>query len=168
MAPPKKTIDPVVLRDMLQHGATAIQAAKALSTSRRVVLRTARELGTPFIKSKKSVFSQQDSDRLRELYSQGMNDYEVAKILCVGRSRLRAWREENSIVSKSCKKGLTMDMCPDIHSRLTAGGTLTRIGSIYGVNRSSIAKLLKKNQIGYAKYRPATPELADKDPMEDE
>lgn len=160
MAPPKKTIDTVALQELIQQGATAIQAARALSTSRRVVLRTARAMGTPFIKCKKAVFSQQESDRLRELYGQGMNDYEVAKILHVSRGRLRVWREENLIGSQTRKKDLTSDICPDIHSRLMAGDTLTHIGSLYGVSRSSIAKLLKKNHVEYSEYRPASPAWA--------
>jgi len=158
MAPKRKIIDAIALQNLFQQGVTAIQAARALSTSRRVVLRTARSLGTPFVKSKKSVFSPHENDQLLELYSKNLNDYEVAKEMHVGRSRLREWRRANSIASHTTKKGLTSAICPDVHRRVLSGETLTNIGSSYGVRRTSIARLLKKNQLVYPEYRPPTEE----------
>lgn len=79
-----------------------------------------------------------------KLYKSGKNDYEVARICHVGRNKLREWRNLNGIASKSNKKGLTKEDCGRIISLLKKGQSLTSIGKIYGVYRTSIAKLLKK------------------------
>lgn len=88
-------------------------------------------------------------ESLDRLYSQGKNDYEVAHELHIGRTRLRAWREAHGIPSQTTKKGLSVELCPDILSMLSSGQDLTEIGKKYGVNRTSIAKLLKKHGFKY-------------------
>lgn len=160
MAPQIKVIDSHALQLLIQQGKTADQAAKGMSASRRVVLRTARAMGTPFIKSKKAVFTFQEENLLKGYYHQGLNDYDVARKMHVSRSRLRAWRNENSIKSQTNKKGLTSNICVDISRKLLMGNTLTSIGAHYGVRRTSIARLLNVNQIDYPKYRPSPPDWA--------
>lgn len=99
--------------------------------------------------------------QLRRLYvEEGLNDYEVAKIVRVGRYRLREWREGHEVASKTNKKGLDPAWCLELVKRLEGGETLTRIASETGVHRSSIAKLLKRNGYIYPRYRPAPPEWA--------
>ena len=84
-------------------------------------------------------------EQLFNLYRQGLNDYEVAKIVHKSRSRLRQWREEHGIKSRTNKKGLPDDLCPSVYERLMAGETLTEIGKSLDVFRSSMTRLLKRN-----------------------
>lgn len=90
-----------------------------------------------------------EDSTLLNLYSSGKNDYEVARELRVGRNKLRQWREAHSIPSHTTKKGLSIELCPAILSMLSSGQDLTEIGKKYGVNRSSIAKLLKRHGFKY-------------------
>lgn len=97
----------------------------------------------------KSSFSQEQELELHRLYSTGSNDYEVARALHVGRSRLREWRESHDLPSKTTKKGLTSAECPGIVVMLSRGFDLTGIAKEYGVYRTSISKLLKRCGIEY-------------------
>ena len=104
-----KVPDEKIKELLVDKGMTDAQAAEELGISRMSVSRRRSKLGI----SKKpkrpegyyGITPDQDS-RLHELYSQGMNDYEVAKIMKFGRNRLREWREKNKIPPKINKKGL--------------------------------------------------------------
>ena len=92
----------------------------------------------------KSSFSPEQDGELHRLYSAGLNDYEVAKEFHVGRNRLREWRKVQGLLSKTRKKGLTVDICLDVLRILSNGSDLTGVAKKYGVKRTSIARLLKK------------------------
>jgi hypothetical protein len=94
------------------------------------------------------------------LYGDGLNDYEVAAISHVGRNKLRSWRVLHGVPSKTKKKGLTTGMCSVIKKLLNEGATLTDIGKKYGVCRTAISRLLRKNGISYVPYRPNHPSWA--------
>lgn len=97
--------------------------------------------------------------QLRGLYLEdGLNDYEVARIVRVGRGRLREWRESHQVPSKTTKKGLDPAQCLELVRRLEGGETLTCIGTDLGVHRGSISRLLKRNGYIYPEYRPRTPD----------
>jgi hypothetical protein len=83
--------------------------------------------------------------KLQELYAQGLNDYEVASVVHLGRDRLRNWREFHNIKSKTNKKGLSDDLCDSILNRLSVGESLCSIGLSLNINRSSVTRLLKRN-----------------------
>lgn len=89
----------------------------------------------------------QQNTELKRLYGDGLNDYEVAAILHIGRNSLRMWRNQNGIRSKSNKKGLSGNLCQEITTKLSAGGTLESISQSMGVHRTSVSKLLKRNGI---------------------
>jgi DNA-binding CsgD family transcriptional regulator len=105
--------------------------------------------------------SNQDSI-LHMLYAQGMNDYEVAREAHLGRTRLRAWRAVNGIPSKTNKKGLLSEMCPEILGMISDGKSLTQVAKKYSVNRTSIAKLLHKNNYEYVVRSRPRPNYAAK------
>ena len=50
----------------------------------------------------------------------------------------------------SAKKNLSSALCLEIKDRLGYGQTLTQIGLVYEVHRSSIARLLKRSGFDYA------------------
>lgn len=89
---------------------------------------------------------------------EGFNDYEVARMLRVGRSRLREWRRRHGIPSKTNKKGLDPDQCIQIVRRLENGETMTAVASDMGINRTSVARLLRRNGYQWPEYRPSPPE----------
>jgi hypothetical protein len=99
-----------------------------------------------------------DDNLLRKMYSVDMmNDYQVAKLLHIGRNALRDWRLANGVPSKTTKKGLTSDICLEVVQRAEAGETVTRIAVDYNVQGSSLRKLLKKNGHIVPEYRPRHP-----------
>jgi len=100
------------------------------------------------------------NDLLFKLYGDGLNDYEVAIRLHVGRNRLRAWRQEYGVPSKTNKKGLVASDYLTIKQALLQGETLTGLGRILGVHRSSVAKFLHKNGVSWRTYRPKHPTWA--------
>ncbi len=100
--------------------------------------------------------------RIEKLYSEGKNDYEVASEMHLGRNKLRAWRATNGIPSKTNKKGLLSDLCPEILRMIADGNSLTQVAKKYSVNRTSIAKLLHKNNCKYVvRSRPRPAYAAD-------
>ena len=86
-----------------------------------------------------------DDKNFFDLYASGKNDYEVAKILHVGRDRLRKWRNEKGVPSKTNKKNLSASLCSQILKQLEMGQTLTTIAKEFNVKRTSITNLLKRN-----------------------
>lgn len=110
----------------------------------------------------KSSFNQEQELELYRLYFIGSNDYEVAKVLRVGRSRLREWRENHGLPSKTTKKGLTSADCQSIVVMLSRGLDLTDIAKEYGVCRTSISKLMKRCGIEYTvRSRPRPPGIRE-------
>ena len=97
----------------------------------------------------------EQSQILKGLYAKGLNDYEVARIVHLGRNTLREWRSANDILSKTNKKGLSEDLCDNIMRKLAEGETLTSVGSSLGVARSSIKRLLDRH--GYTFHSNITP-----------
>jgi hypothetical protein len=94
-------------------------------------------------------FTDEESKILQSLYDKGLNDYQVAGTLHVSRNRLREWRNENNITSKTNKKGLLSNLCPDIMLKRYEGKTFDEIAIDYNVTRFSITKLLNKNGFKY-------------------
>jgi predicted transcriptional regulator/SAM-dependent methyltransferase len=156
--------------DSLRHllvdkGMTDTQAAESLGVSRMSVSRRRKQLGIPQ-KPKRpegyyDITEEQDKE-LRDLYSRGLNDYEVAKTIKFGRNRLREWRAINSIVSKTNKKGLGEKDYEVALNLRKQGKTYKDIARGLGVTRSSVSKFMCKNgHEDYVKYRPKRPSWVD-------
>ena len=95
---------------------------------------------------------------LQDLYCRdGLNDYQVARLLGVSRNTLRAWRQAHGIPSKTNKKGLNVEVCSEVNLRLNAGETLTNIAKDFGVKRTSLARLMRKQSYVLPVYRAANP-----------
>jgi LAGLIDADG DNA endonuclease family. len=94
-------------------------------------------------------FTVEEEERLFSLYSQKKNDYQVAQIMRVSRNRLRYWRDEHKISSRTNKKGLTKEICVDVLKLREAGESFSQIAQKYGATRTSITKLLNKNGFSY-------------------
>lgn len=92
---------------------------------------------------------------------EGLNDYEVAKALRVGRGRLREWRMRHHVASKTNKKGIDPDQCLQIVKRLESGETMTSVAGDLGVHRTSVARFLSRNGYEWPKYRTAPPEWVE-------
>ena len=103
------------------------------------------------------IFTQEEDRALFSLYNQGHNDYQVAQILHVGRNRLRVWRNEHDIPSKSNKKGLSSELCHSIISDRASGESFSFIAKKYGATRTSITRLLKINDFPYTIFKRISP-----------
>jgi LAGLIDADG DNA endonuclease family len=95
------------------------------------------------------LFNLEQQKDLIKLYQSGLNDYDVASLIHVGRDKLRKWRTLMKIPSKTTKKGLSSVLCPEILNRLRKGDTLTAIARQYNVGRTSISRLLDRCGIEY-------------------
>jgi SAM-dependent methyltransferase len=144
---------------------TDAQAAESLGVGRMSVSRRRKQLGLPQKPKRPEDYydlTEEQQKQLTELYSQGRNDYEVAKVMKLGRGRLREWREENSIPSKTNKKGLgEKDFVVAAGSR-ESGKTYEEIGRCLGVSRENASKFMKR--MGYQDeevYRPSHPQWVD-------
>jgi hypothetical protein len=82
-------------------------------------------------------------EKISQCYKNGMNDYQIADLLHIGRDRLRKWRKKNGILSQSRSKNLKK-YYSDILERLGLGQGLEDVADFYGVHRTSISRLIKK------------------------
>lgn len=152
----------VLINLLVKNNKTDKEAADILNVSRMTVSRYRNKLGIPIKpKCKKSLFTPEQEEYLKKLYiEESKNDYEVSSIIHVGRNRLREWRAANNIKSKTNKKDLPDSICPEIKSKLQEGETLTVIGKSLNVNRTSIARLLKRNDYETG-FRSRPPGISD-------
>lgn len=156
-----KIPDEVIKELIIDKSMTDDQAARYLGVSRMTVSRRRVKLDIDKKPKRPNGYYEltEEQDRqIKNLFSDGKNDYEVAKIMHLGRNRLREWRKERGISSKSNKKGLTERDAEKALIMRNSGSTYEQIANEFGVKRSSIAKLLSKN--GYEEkepYRPASP-----------
>lgn len=103
------------------------------------------------------MFSNEEEKSLSLLYGQGKNDYEVAQLLHTGRDRLRLWRNEHKILSRTNKKGLSPELCSSILRQRDSGQSFEEIAAQYGVHRTSITKLLSRCGHSYSIRNRAVP-----------
>lgn len=139
------------IRDLLiDKGYTDNKAAEFLGVSKSTVSRRREALGiSPKPKRPKDYYkiSEGDHNKLLSLYGDGKNDYEVATIMHMGRSTLRKWRSENKISSQSNKKGFNNKDAIEMYRLYQSGTTVDQIAKIHGVNRSSVSRLLRRNNL---------------------
>ena len=139
--------DEILTKLLVDDNKTDREAAAILNVSRNTIARSRNRLNIPIKpKCKKLEFTSEQEEYLKKLYiEESKNDYEVASLLHVGRTRLMHWRNKNNISSKTNKKNLPDDICSEIKDKLQKGETLTAIGKSLDVKRFSITRLLKRN-----------------------
>ena len=139
---------------------TDVQTASTLGVSRSFVARKRRGLGIG-IKPKRPKgyydLTPEQDEQIKKLYQSGRNDYDVAREMHLGRTRLREWRNKNGIISKTNKKGLTLNICKEAEKRHKEGESFTSIAKTFNVGRGSIVKLLKRNNIAYKSSKRTPP-----------
>jgi len=149
---------------LIDKGFTDIQAAKELGVSKETIRRRRSILDIkpkPKCPSGFYDITPEEDKILRDLYSQGKNDYEVAAAVHRGRSTLRIWRKDNGVTSQTRKKGLSEVECKKAEKLLKEGKTLTEVGEVLGVNRTSVSKLMRRFGKNYNEYRPKHPDWVD-------
>jgi DNA-binding CsgD family transcriptional regulator len=137
-----------ILKELLiDKGYTDNQAAVFLGISKSSVCRRRVLLGIkpkPKYSMKSCILSVDSQQKVRDYYLMGKNDYEVARLMHIGRNTLRAWRLENGISSQSNKKGLSKKDAEEMWRLYSGGSTTGKIATLYGINRTSVSKHLKK------------------------
>lgn len=156
--------DEILTKLLVEDKKTDKEAAAILNVSRNTIARSRNRLNIPIKpKCKKSEFTSEQDEYLKKLYiEESKNDYEVASLLHIGRTRLMCWRRKNNIKSKTNKKDLPNNICSEIKSKLQNGETLTVIGKSLNVKGYSIARLLKRNnyETGFS-IRSSPPGILD-------
>jgi hypothetical protein len=148
-----KEIKDLLIREKL----TDVQAAFKLKVSKSTIARRRQMLKIkPKPKRPEGYFdlNEEQEEQLKKLYQEGKNDYEVAAIMHLGRNRLRAWRENNKIPSKTNKKNFDYNDAVKMYHLYQEGKTLSEISAIYKVSVSSIGKHLRKNLFVIPGKRP--------------
>jgi transcriptional regulator with XRE-family HTH domain len=157
-----KIPDEVVRELIVDKSMTDDQAAKYLGVSRMTVSRRRVKLGIGKKPKRPDGYyelTEEQNHQIKNFFFEGKNDYEVAKIMHLGRNRLREWRKKRGIPSQSNKKGLGGEDAEKAILMRNSGSTYDQIADEFGVKRTSISKLLKKS--GYKEkntYRPISPE----------
>lgn len=160
-----KNITTDMVRELLvDKGLTDAQAAEELSVSRMTVSRYRKRIGIAAKPKRPKGYYDltEDQERtLKELYQAGLNDYEVAKRMHLGRTRLRLWRKKHGILSQTNKKGLDLAFCLDVAKCLEEGKTLEEVAKSSGVVRSSISRVFKRYGLNTGRENRSRPPWVD-------
>ncbi|MBD3261455.1 MAG: hypothetical protein GF334_07205 [Candidatus Altiarchaeales archaeon] len=143
---------------------TDAQAALCLGVSKETIRRRRVKLDLPAKPKRRERprgLTEEQEVLIREMYERGHNDYYIASKMHVGRECLRKWRRKNGVSSQTNKKGLTKEDAEIMSGLLSEGRTLTDIGKSFGVQRTSVARCLKRHGYTYETYRPQHPEWVD-------
>lgn len=142
-----KISDKMIRRFIVDEGLTDAQVAEKLSVSRMTISRRRNKLKIVSKPKRPEGYydlTREQDLKLRELYASGLNDYEVADKMHLGRSRLREWRNGNGIESQSNKKDLDFSFCLGAQRYLEEGDTLEEVSGRYGISRSSLSRAFKR------------------------